>query len=143
MTHHWICLPDFPAVSQALIRLPNPNSTGWATHSIPRHPTIFGSCVCGLGRGQLEGVRLLAEATVAEALGNQIGGLRLEARKTVFPLATADLDILPGYEKTHGFAFARLEQSIPGRRTAGSQFWAGFSIPISGSIRRGISRVCA
>jgi hypothetical protein len=40
-------------------------------------------------------------------------------------MATADLCLFPGFDKTHSLGFARLEKSIPGRRSAGSQFWAG------------------
>lgn len=78
-----------------------------------------------LGYGQLDGVRILKHNTVVDALRNQIGDLRLEARRSAFPPATADLDILHDIEKTHGLAFARVEQDVPGRRAVGSQFWGG------------------
>lgn len=78
-----------------------------------------------LGKGRVDGTRILSSDAVAGALLNQVGSLRFEARATAFPPATADLDLLPGYEKTHGLAFARLEEDIPGRRSAGSQFWGG------------------
>jgi methyl acetate hydrolase len=78
-----------------------------------------------LGKGQLEGVRLLSEATVADALRNHIGSLRLEARASTFPPVTADFDPLPGVEKSHSLVCARVEQSVPNARAAGSQFWGG------------------
>lgn len=78
-----------------------------------------------LGRGQLDGVRLIGTHNAVQFLANQIGTLRLPSLPSTVPAASAALDLLPGHEKSHSLGFARLEESIPGRRHAGSQFWGG------------------
>jgi CubicO group peptidase (beta-lactamase class C family) len=78
-----------------------------------------------LNRGQLNGVRILKEDVADKFLQNHIGDLRLLPLKTVFPSATADLSLLSEYEKSHSLGFVRMEESVPQRRAAGSQFWGG------------------
>ena len=45
--------------------------------------------------------------------------------KTVVPPITADAEFFPGRRKKHSMAFMRIEEDVPGMRSAGSQFWAG------------------
>ena len=37
----------------------------------------------------------------------------------------ADVNLFPRTHKTHGFGFMRVEEDVPGMRSAGSQGWAG------------------
>ena len=78
-----------------------------------------------LGRGTVDGARVLSEAGVARMLANHMGPLQFEKMVTAAPPITADFDPFPGTVKTHSFGFMRNESDIPGRRRAGSQSWAG------------------
>ncbi len=78
-----------------------------------------------LNRGQLDGVRILQRESVTHALENHIGNRRLQPLPTALPLAVADLTIFPNTAKSHSLCFARMEEDIPGMRSAGSQFWGG------------------
>ncbi len=78
-----------------------------------------------LGKGQLEGRRVLSEAGVDAMLANQIGDIRIGKMTTYVPPITADVDLFPGIDKTHSFGFLRVESDVPGMRSAGSQGWAG------------------
>ena len=78
-----------------------------------------------LNKGQLDGNRVLSEGAVDRMLENHIGDIRIGKMKTVAPPITADVDLFPGIDKTHSFGFLRVEQDVPGMRSAGSQSWAG------------------
>jgi methyl acetate hydrolase len=78
-----------------------------------------------LGGGKLDGRRLLSEASLQTMLANHIGELRVPVLKSVAPPLTADVDLLPGTQKTHGIAFMRFEEGAPGMRGPGSHGWAG------------------
>ena len=78
-----------------------------------------------LNKGQLDGKRLLSEQTVQFLLSNHIGDLKVGMLKTVAPAITADAEFFPGRKKAHSLAFMRIEEDVPGMRSAGSQFWAG------------------
>jgi methyl acetate hydrolase len=78
-----------------------------------------------LNKGQLDGKRLLSEQTVQFLLSNHIGDLKVGMLKTVVPAITADAEFFPGRKKAHSLAFMRIEEDVPGMRSAGSQFWAG------------------
>ena len=77
-----------------------------------------------LNRGQLDGKRLLSEKTVDTLLANQIGDINIGVMKTVTPLS-ADVDVFPGVKRSHSMAFMRVDEDVPDKRAAGSQFWAG------------------
>lgn len=78
-----------------------------------------------LGRGEVNGVRVLSEESVAEALRNQIGDLQVGPIPTVDPGSSNDVDFLPGVEKRWGlFGMINLTRSAQGR-SADSLFWAG------------------
>ncbi len=78
-----------------------------------------------MNKGQLDGKRLLSEKTVDSLLSNQIGDLKIGVLKTAAPPVSADVDIFPGVKKSHSFAFMRVDEDVPAKRAAGSQFWAG------------------
>ena len=78
-----------------------------------------------LNRGQLDGNRILSEAALETMLADQMGGLTFEKMISVAPPVSADVDLFPGTRVTHSVAFLRNEEDIPGKRSAGSQGWAG------------------
>jgi CubicO group peptidase (beta-lactamase class C family) len=78
-----------------------------------------------LNRGELGGTRLLKESSVEWMLADRLQGLNFRKMVTVTPAITSDCDPFPGTRRTHGFGFFRLEEDIPGMRSAGSQGWAG------------------
>ena len=121
----------------AFARLPG----GFAqTHlAPPTHPDVYGmgSAIYStapdyirflrmlLGQGELDGTRILSSEMVGEMLSNQIGDLRVQSLPSTSPELCGDLDVLSGFAKSHSLGFVRLEEDIPGRRAAGSQFWGG------------------
>jgi methyl acetate hydrolase len=78
-----------------------------------------------LNRGQLDGRRLLSETAIESLLSNQIGDIRIGVLKTATPPITADFQAFPGHRTSHSMAFMRVDEDIPGMRSAGSHFWAG------------------
>jgi methyl acetate hydrolase len=78
-----------------------------------------------LNRGEFGGKRLLKESSVEWMLADRLQGLNFRRMVTVTPAITADCDPFPGTRRTHSFGFFRLEEDIPGMRSAGSQGWAG------------------
>jgi RNA polymerase sigma-70 factor (TIGR02960 family) len=80
-----------------------------------------------LGNGQLDGVRVLAEETVAEMGRNQIGDLTVGVLKTVSPNNSNDAEFFPGMPKKWGLAYMINAEDAPVGRTAGSLAWAGLA----------------
>lgn len=78
-----------------------------------------------LNNGELNGNRVLSESGVDRMLENHIGDIRIDKMATVAPVISADVDIFPDTPKTHSFGFMRVEEDVPGMRSAGSQTWAG------------------
>lgn len=78
-----------------------------------------------LNKGQLDGHRILSEAGLARLLPNQIGDISTPLLKTAAPSITADAEFFPGRKKSHSMGFQRIDEDVPGMRSAGSQFWAG------------------
>jgi methyl acetate hydrolase len=78
-----------------------------------------------LGGGALDGNRILSPAGVEAFLAARSGGLAVPRLRSVAPRVSLDFDPFPGRRVTHSFAWARLEEDVPGRRAAGSQHWAG------------------
>ena len=78
-----------------------------------------------LRRGELDGARVLGEASVAELGRNQIGDLRVPAFRSYAPGFSRDGELLPGVPKTWGLAYLRSEADAPTGRGAGSVGWAG------------------
>jgi CubicO group peptidase (beta-lactamase class C family) len=75
--------------------------------------------------GELDGVRLLSEDSVARMSVNGIGDLRVEPQPAAKPDYGETIDFFPGVEKTFTLGFLRNEADIPGRRRAGALSWAG------------------
>lgn len=78
-----------------------------------------------LGRGSLNGRRILSASCVDTMLENQIGSVPVICLNTVAAPITADVEFFPGRKKSHSMAFMRFEEDIPDMRRAGSQGWAG------------------
>lgn len=78
-----------------------------------------------LGGGEVDGVRILREDTVAEAMSNQIGDLTIGKITTVDPASSNDVDFLPGTTKKWSLLGLLNVEETPGGRSAGSLFWAG------------------
>jgi CubicO group peptidase (beta-lactamase class C family) len=78
-----------------------------------------------LNKGQLDGARILSEASVAQMMTNHIGDIRVGPMITTAPPISADVRLFPDTPKTHSFGFLRVEEDVPGMRSAGSQGWAG------------------
>ena len=77
-----------------------------------------------LGAGALDGERILSQQSTAIMLANHLDGLAFTSMLSCSPLS-ADFDPMPGTELGHSLGFVRNEQTVPGRRSAGSQGWAG------------------
>ena len=82
-----------------------------------------------LNKGALDGWRVLSEKGVETMLANHIGDLRVGKLTTMVPTVTADVDVFPETPKTHSLGFMRVEEDVPGMRSAGSQSWAGVLNP--------------
>ena len=78
-----------------------------------------------LGKGTLDGVRVLKPETVAEMSRNHIGPLTAGVLKTANPMMSFDADFFPGMRCGWGLTFLINSEDVPGRRAAGSLCWAG------------------
>jgi len=78
-----------------------------------------------LNRGALGGRRVLSEKSLEWMLADHMQGLNFRRMVTAMPAITADCDPFPDARRTHSFAFLRVEDDVPGMRSAGSQTWAG------------------
>ena len=78
-----------------------------------------------LNRGALDGKRLLSELSLEWMLADRMNGLTFRKMMTATPPVTADCDPFPGTRRTHSFGHFRMEEDVPGMRSAGSQSWAG------------------
>ena len=104
---------------------PNPEvyGMGHALYSTPSDYMRFLRMY--LNKGQLDGNRVLSEAGIDRMLENHIGDIRIGKMISIVPPISADVDLFPDIDKTHSFGFLRVEQDVPGMRSAGSQSWAG------------------
>ena len=78
-----------------------------------------------LGRGALDGVRLLKPETVDDMARNHIGALPAGILKAANTEASFDVDLFPGIQCGWGLTFMINSADVPGRRAAGSLAWAG------------------
>lgn len=78
-----------------------------------------------LGRGALDGVRILRPETVDDMARNHIGAIPAGVLKTANPEASFDVDLFPGIACGWGLSFMINATDVPGRRSAGSLAWAG------------------
>lgn len=78
-----------------------------------------------LNKGQLDGHRILSEAGLVRLLANQIGDTPTALLRTAVPQISVDAEFFPGRKKSQSMGFQRIDEDVPGMRSAGSQFWAG------------------
>jgi CubicO group peptidase (beta-lactamase class C family) len=104
---------------------PNPEVYGMGHSLYSTAPDYVQFLRMFLNRGALNGNRLLSEKGVDWMLADRMNGLTFEKMITVVPALTADFDAFAGTQRTHSFGCFRNEVDIPGRRSAGSQSWAG------------------
>lgn len=113
----------------------------FADHGLapPPHPEVYGmgSALYGttadflrlarliLGRGELEGLRLISRETAEGLFVNQIGEVSVPSIASHLPVISEDLSWFPEVRKTWTAGFMRVEEDVPGRRRAGSLSWAG------------------
>jgi methyl acetate hydrolase len=97
-------------------------SGGHGLYSTPRDYAIFQRAL--LRGGEVDGVRILAERTVADVFTPQIGDLSFPAHiATADPRSSADVDLGPGLTWGLGLLLNRVR--TPGMRAAGSGGWSG------------------
>ena len=84
-------------------------------------------CRMVLNHGTLDGTRILAPETVAEAARDQIAPLAVLPMKTALPNSSHDVELFPGMRKGWGLSFLVNEADVPGGRAAGSLAWAGLA----------------
>jgi CubicO group peptidase (beta-lactamase class C family) len=80
-----------------------------------------------LNDGMAEGGRVLEPETVDLFFANHIGDMEWPGLRTAIPSMSADVNLFPGIPKRWSLGFMRNETDIPGRRRAGSGFWAGLA----------------
>ncbi len=80
-----------------------------------------------LNDGRAQGGQVMRPETVKLFTANHIGAMEWPGMKTAIPAMSADVDLLPGTPKRWSLGALRNEVDVPGRRKAGSQFWAGLS----------------
>jgi len=97
-------------------------AAGHGLHSTPRDYLAFQRAL--LGGGEVDGVRILQQATVDAAFTNQIGDLHFPASiATADPASTCSFDAGPGLK--WGYGLLLNTDDVPGCRRAGSGAWAG------------------
>jgi methyl acetate hydrolase len=105
-----------------LVQSPEYWAGGHGLHSTPRDYMKFQRAL--LGGGELEGVRILQEATVDAAFTNQIGDLDFPPEiPTADPASTCDFNAGPGWK--FGYGLLLNAEDAPEHRRAGSGAWAG------------------
>ncbi len=78
-----------------------------------------------LNRGDAANGRVLKSETVELMFRNHIGDLEIPDMLTVLPALSVDVRLLPGIPKRWSLCALTNLADVPGRRHAGSQFWAG------------------
>ena len=80
-----------------------------------------------LNGGSLNGVRVLAESTVAEMRRNAIGDIAVQPLKSANPVMTCDVDFYPDTTCKWGLSFLINTERSPQGRPANSLSWAGLA----------------
>lgn len=80
-----------------------------------------------LNDGAAAGGRVLKPETVDLLFANHTGSREWPGMKTAVSALSNDVDFLPGQPKRWSLGFLRNEEDVPGRRRAGSGFWAGLA----------------
>lgn len=84
-------------------------------------------CRALLGRGTLNGNRILSADTVADLARNHMGERKMGALASCVPDMTNDLAFYPDVDKNWGLTFMRNEQTTAHGRAAGTLAWAGLA----------------
>ncbi|MBL4767218.1 MAG: beta-lactamase family protein [Rhodobacteraceae bacterium] len=105
---------------------PNPEVYGMGHALFLSAPDYLKFLRMVLNKGQLDGKRVLSESALDQMLVDQMQGLVFTKMKSAVS-RTANVNFFPGTKVTHSFAFMRNEEDIPGKRSAGSQGWAGLA----------------
>lgn len=103
----------------------NPDFYGMGHSMYSTAPDFMNFLRMLLNKGTLNGRKILSEGGVEKMLANHIGDLKAVELISCNPSRSADVNMLPGIEKTHSLGFLRTEEDAPGMRSAGSQMWAG------------------
>jgi CubicO group peptidase (beta-lactamase class C family) len=90
-------------------------------------PDYLRFCRMWLNRGSLDGARILAPETVAEAMRDQIAPLEVLPMTTALPGSSHDVNLFPRMRKGWGLSFLINTEEGPDGRAAGSLFWAGLA----------------
>jgi CubicO group peptidase (beta-lactamase class C family) len=90
-------------------------------------PDYLRFCRMWLGKGTLDGARILAPETVREAMRDQIAPLEVGPLRTALPASSNDIELFPGMRKGWGLSFLINAEAVPGGRAAGSLAWAGLA----------------
>lgn len=96
---------------------------GHALYSTPKDYMLFLRML--LGQGAIDRTRILSDRAIYQMLANAIGDLSIPRISSQNLNVSADVDLFPGTRLTHSFAAIRCEENVPGKRSAGSQGWAG------------------
>jgi CubicO group peptidase (beta-lactamase class C family) len=80
-----------------------------------------------LNRGRAAGGQVIKPETVDLLFANHIGAMEWPGMRTAIPAMSAEVDVMPGISKKWSLGFLRNEADVPGRRSAGSQFWGGLA----------------
>ena len=136
--------PDFARERLAAVKVRGADGSLWDLGDFaigpPPHPEVYGlgqalySTASDyvrflrmmLGRGGLDGQRLISTDAIEFMMTDQMGGLSMPVMKSIAPLWSDDVDLCPGTRKTWSAGFMRNEADIPGMRSSGSLSWAGF-----------------
>ncbi|MET1411839.1 serine hydrolase domain-containing protein [Roseibium sp. HPY-6] len=100
--------------------MPEVYGMGHALYSTPNDYMRFLRMI--LNGGQLDGSRVLSEDGLATMLGDQMSGLKFQTMVSCSPI-TADV-VLPD-DTTHSMIATLHTSDVPGKRSAGTQSWAG------------------
>ena len=77
--------------------------------------------------GELDGNRVLTDATVGLMFQNQMGDLDVQPLPTMIPHLSNPVDLFPGMVKKWGLSFLINTEAGPNGRSAGSLMWAGLN----------------
>lgn len=80
-----------------------------------------------LGRGTLDGVRVLSDEMTAVAMRNQSAPIEITRLTTAMPEYSADVDLFPGTPKGWGLVGMVNDKETGTGRSAGSIAWAGLA----------------
>jgi methyl acetate hydrolase len=80
-----------------------------------------------LNQGRGDHGRVLKPETVALALSNQMGDLKVQPMQGMVPALANDAEFFPGMPKSWGYSFMINDEDTPMGRPAGAAAWAGLA----------------